>query len=163
MKIGIISDTHDNLDNVQKSVELFKAQKVSVVFHAGDYVDPEIVRSFSGIKLIGILGNNDLDRSGLSKAFEEIGGQMKGEICEIEEEGIKFVIYHGTNPKLKNSLIESGRYDVIICGHTHKIENRNVGRTLVLNPGTANGWIFGYKATVAIFDTQTRCPEFMNL
>ena len=62
MKIGIISDTHDNLDNVQKSVELFKSQKVSVVFHAGDYVDSEIVRSFSGIKLIGILGNNDLDR-----------------------------------------------------------------------------------------------------
>jgi predicted phosphodiesterase len=38
-----------------------------------------------------------------------------------------------------------------------------VGKTLVLNPGTANGWFFGYKATIAIFNTQTKCCEFINL
>jgi len=43
------------------------------------------------------------------------------------------------------------------------IQNKKVGKTLILNPGTANGWFFGYGATVAIFDTQTREPDFIHL
>jgi predicted phosphodiesterase len=39
----------------------------------------------------------------------------------------------------------------------------NVGRTIFLNPGTANGWFFGYKATIAIFDTQSKESEFISL
>jgi predicted phosphodiesterase len=48
-------------------------------------------------------------------------------------------------------------------GHTHRVQNKKVGKTLVLNPGTAYGWFFGYGATVAIFDTQTREPDFIHL
>jgi predicted phosphodiesterase len=32
-----------------------------------------------------------------------------------------------------------------------------------INPGTANGWFLGYKATAAIFDTTDRHIEFINL
>jgi predicted phosphodiesterase len=56
----------------------------------------------------------------------------------------------------KASLILCGKYDVVVCGHTHRVQNKKVGKTLILNPGTANGWFFGYGATVAIFDTQMR-------
>lgn len=45
----------------------------------------------------------------------------------------------------------------IWCGclwHAHRIQNKKVGKTLILNPGTANGWFIGYDATAAIFDTQ---------
>jgi predicted phosphodiesterase len=52
---------------------------------------------------------------------------------------------------------------VVICGHTHKTQNKKVGKTLVINPGTANGWFFGYKATAAVFDTKTRELEFLTL
>jgi predicted phosphodiesterase len=40
-------------------------------------------------------------------------------------------------------------------------ENRKT--TIVINPGTANGWFFGYKATAAIFDTITKECEFIDL
>jgi predicted phosphodiesterase len=39
----------------------------------------------------------------------------------------------------------------------------HVGKTILINPGTANGWFLGYKATAAIFDTATRKPEFIDL
>ena len=163
MKIGVISDTHDYMENIEKSVQLFNDRKVSFVMHAGDYVNPEAVRAFKGIKLIGVLGNNDLDKSGLSDAFNEIDGELKGELCELDKEDIRFAIYHGTKSEWKNSLIQSQKYDVVVYGHTHKVQNTKVGKTLVLNPGTAKGWFFGYNATMAIFDTQTKLIEFINI
>lgn len=72
MKIGLISDTHDNIENILKAVTAFKDENVDVVLHAGDYVFPKSVESFAGVKLIGVLGNNDTDASGLSESFDKI-------------------------------------------------------------------------------------------
>jgi putative phosphoesterase len=104
-----------------------------------------------------------LEIEGLTNAFDKIGGQLRGEICEMEQDDLMLAIYHGTNARRKELLIRSGKYDVVICGHTHKTQNKKVGRTLIINPGTANGWFFGYRATAAVFDTKTRELEFLNL
>jgi uncharacterized protein len=161
--VGIISDTHDNIKNIEKAVDMFNERKVGFVIHAGDYVCPKVVESFQGIKLIGVLGNNDIDISGLTSAFNNIGGELKGDFCEIEQDGTRFAIYHGTKSQQKRSLIQSGIYDVVVCGHTHKLENITVGQTMAVNPGTANGWFFGYKATAAIFNTRSKAVEFISL
>ena len=163
MKIGLISDTHDNIQNIRKAISLFNDKNVSFVIHAGDIVSPEAVEAFAGVKLIAVLGNNDHEISGLTNAVDKIGGQLKGEFCEMEQDNLIFAIYHGTNSRKKELLIRSGKYNVVVCGHTHKVQNKKVGRTLVINPGTANGWFFGYNATAAVFDTQNREPEFLNL
>jgi putative phosphoesterase len=163
MKIGLISDTHDNIQNIQNAILLFNDKQVSFVIHAGDIVSPEAVETFAGVKLIGVLGNNDLEIDGLTNAFDKIGGQLKGDFCEIEQDDLIFAVYHGTNSRKKESLIQSGKYDVLVCGHTHKVQKKKVGKTLVINPGTANGWFFGYSASAAVFDTQTREPEFLHL
>ena len=163
MKIGIISDTHDCMDKIKKAVKIFKDSKVTFVLHAGDYVSPEAVRSFQGVKLIGVLGNNDTDKSGLTLAFNEIGGELKGELYEFKEDGLKFAVYHGTSCQQKESLIHSRKYDVVICGHTHQLQKLNIGNTMVINPGTAKGWLFGYKATLAIFETESKLLEFINI
>jgi uncharacterized protein len=162
MKIGLISDTHDNMQNIRKAVSLFSNKNVNLVIHAGDIVSPEAVEAFQGVKLIAVLGNNDLEINGLTNAFDKIGGQLKGEFCEMEHDDLFFAIYHGTNSRKKELLIRSGRYNVVVCGHTHKVQYKKFGRTLVINPGTANGWFFGYNATAAIFETQSREPEFLN-
>ena len=163
MKIGLISDTHDNIQNIQSATSIFNYKNVGLVIHAGDIVSPEAVEAFNGFKLIGVLGNNDLEIDRLTNAFNKIGGQLRGEICEMEQDGLMLAIYHGTNASRKELLIQSRKYDVVICGHTHKTQNKKVGNTLIINPGTANGWFFGYKATAAVFDTKTRELEFLNL
>ena len=40
MKLGIISDTHDNVPMITKAVEFFNNANVDAVMHAGDYVSP---------------------------------------------------------------------------------------------------------------------------
>lgn len=36
MKIGLISDTHDNIQIIQNAISLFNDKHVSFVIHAGD-------------------------------------------------------------------------------------------------------------------------------
>jgi uncharacterized protein len=52
MKTGLISDTHDNIQNIQNAVSLFNDKCVSFVIHAGDIVSPRAVGAFTGVKLI---------------------------------------------------------------------------------------------------------------
>src|SRR4029453_9721457 len=92
MKIGLISDTHDNIENILKSVREFKSRRVDIVLHAGDFVSPVAIESFAGIKLVGVLGNNDTDIPGLTSAFNKINGELKGELFEAVYDGIKLVI-----------------------------------------------------------------------
>jgi putative phosphoesterase len=155
LKIGLISDTHDNIDNIKKSVKVFKDNKTSIVIHAGDYVSPDAIRVFQGTNLVGVFGNNDFDKCGIRDAFDDIGGEIRGDLYELEVEDMIFAVYHGTQQEPKNMLIQSGKYDIVVCGPTHRTQNTIFGNTVVVNPGTANGWFFGYWATIAIFDTLT--------
>ena len=163
VKIGLISDTHDNFKNIESAVKMFNDRNIGYVIHAGDITTPEAVEAFAGVKLIGVLGNNDMDKEALSSAFQKIGGHLRGELAEIEEDDLLIAVYHGTEFKKRDSLIQSGKYDVVIYGHTHKMDNKVVGKTIIINPGTANGWFFGYKATAAIFDTVSKECDFIQL
>ncbi|MBI4710841.1 MAG: metallophosphoesterase [Nitrospirae bacterium] len=161
MKIGIISDSHDHIENIRKCVLIFREKKVEFVLHLGDYVNPASVKAFQGIKLVGIFGNNDGDKFRLINMFNEINGEIKGDFHEFETDGLRFACYHGTEPQLRNSLIECGKYDVIAYGHTHECVNKKSRNTLVLNPGTSHG--FWNQATAMIFDTKTKMAEIVNL
>ena len=77
MNIGLISDTHDNIQNIQKAIISFNDKHVRIIIHAGDIVSPGTVEAFDGMRLIGVLGNNDLQIHELTAAFDKIGGQLK--------------------------------------------------------------------------------------
>lgn len=161
MKIGIISDSHDHLVNIEKSVKVFQDRNVEYVIHLGDFINPNSVMAFRGIKLIGIFGNNDGDKMRLLAAFQEINGEPKGDFHEFETGGLRFACYHGTEPQIKDALIACQKYDVFLFGHTHTYVNETIGKTLVLNPGTAHG--FREEATVIVFDTEKRHTELIVL
>ena len=171
-KIGIISDTHDDIVNVRKAIEIFRSYKIKYVIHAGDYVFPGIVKEFGNLKdakFIGVFGNNDGEKMGLSKNFKEIDGELKGEFGELSLDGLKVGIYHGTNNELTESISSNNIYDVFICGHTHKKRAETRGKTLILNPGTAHrdfpnidGKIES-EPNIIIFETDTNHYEFVRL
>ncbi len=161
MKIGIMSDTHDHLENIRKCVEVFNEKEVDYVLHLGDYVSPNAVIACQGIKLAGIFGNNDGDKFRLVTAFNRIHGNIKGDFYEFEEDSITFACYHGSEPQITDALIKCGKYDVVIYGHTHHCRNETSGSTLVLNPGTAHG--FEGKATIMVFNTDTKHTECIDL
>jgi uncharacterized protein len=53
-------------------------------------------------------------------------------------------------------------HDFVIHGSSHLQSQKKVGRTLVINPGEACGWIHG-KCTASILDTDTGEVENISL
>ncbi|KXK28155.1 MAG: putative phosphodiesterase [Candidatus Brocadia sinica] len=74
MKIGILADTHDNIAAIHKAVSFFNAQDIKYVIHAGDYVAPFSLKELMKLKakFIGVFGNNDGERRGLSDVCKNI-------------------------------------------------------------------------------------------
>ncbi|MCC5941444.1 MAG: metallophosphoesterase [Balneolaceae bacterium] len=161
MLIGICSDSHDHVAHIKKAVEIFKEKKVSMVIHAGDYCSPFTIPLFNGLNLHGIFGNNDGDTFLLMKKYAEINASIHGDFYSFEADSLKFAVYHGTYPEITRSLEASGRYDVVISGHTHEPSLDTIGDTISINPGSING--FENDAMIAIFNTETRSVQFIEL
>lgn len=151
MKIGIISDSHDHHVNILKAVEIFNEEKVKYVLHAGDIVSPIAAAAFSNVKdsqFISVFGNCDGDISALSQVIEGFGGQIHSQPYIGEIESKKIFMTH--TPVALDAVIDSGRYDLIIYGHTHKQDIRKVGVSLVINPGELTDWITGKSSLVIL-------------
>ncbi len=155
MLVGAISDTHDNLPQVEKAVKYFNEQKVGLVLHAGDYVAGFVIPKFKQLncKLIGVFGNNDGDHELLKKRFSETSNcTIHERFTHVEVEGYRIALLHGEETELLNAIVEGGIFDAVIHGHSHysRIEKR--GKTLAVNPGELCGYLTG-KSTLAILDT----------
>ena len=46
MKIGIISDTHNNIALTKKAIEIFGEKDVEFIIHAGDLTSPKMLELF---------------------------------------------------------------------------------------------------------------------
>ena len=68
MKIGIMSDSHDNMPAIVKAVGFFNDVGVSLVIHAGDLITPFVAKPLSELDmdLVAVFGNNDGERLGLA-------------------------------------------------------------------------------------------------
>ncbi len=161
MKIGIISDTHENMAKIAKAVALFNREKVGAVLHAGDIISPITAKEFIALQapLIVVFGNNDGDRLYLTKRFRGIG-KLHPKKFEGSLGGKKVLLIH--EPDMLDALAASGRYDLIVYGHTHQAEIRKEGATLIINPGEGGGWITG-KSTVALLDTKTMKAKLIGI
>ena len=160
MLIGILSDSHDNIPYLYKAVEIFNKRKVACVLHAGDFVSPFTSKPLSnlGCNFIGVFGNNDGDKLLLKDRFKDIG-EIYDDIYEDVIEGKKIILIH--KDTLVEKLAKSGKYDIIIYGHTHKA-NLKGNSPLIINPGECSGWITG-EPTVAILDTEKLKAKIIKL
>jgi putative phosphoesterase len=146
VKIGIISDSHDNLPKIEKAIKIFNKKKVGFVLHAGDFVAPFVIRKFKDLSCDwrGVFGNNDGEKKGLSLAS---GGKIQEAPFRIKLDNRNIVLVHD----IDIIIPETEEAEVVICGHTHKPEERRLNGKLIINPGECGGWLSG-KSTVAIVD-----------
>lgn len=161
MIIGIISDTHENVQSILKSKEVFLIHKVDFVIHLGDIISPGTIQYFSGLKVKFIAGNNDGDIEGLKKKISEIGCDFEGTHIEIESDGKQIVGVHGHHEDILEKLISSGHYDYVLHGHTHQIRNDKVNGVRVINPGAH---VYDTKIkTIAVLNTQSGEVKFIDV
>ena len=159
MLIGIMSDTHDNMPQIKKAVDFFNERNVEHVIHAGDFTSPFTFRILKDLKcnFTGIFGNNDGDKLLLHHMSE---GRIFNQPHTLELGGKKIVVIHEHH--VADALADSGHYDLVIYGHTHKPEVKKARATFVVNPGEAGSWLYG-KSTVAIMNLSDMTAEIIAL
>jgi len=154
MPIGVISDTHDNVAAVRAAVDLFESAGVDRIVHCGDVVAPPVLPEFEGFEVHGVLGNNDGELDGLEAGFRALGdgSRLHGRFAELEFDGARFAVRHGEDLDRVEELAANGRYDFVCYGHHHERECREVGGTVVLNPGAHFPTVPESERTVALVD-----------
>ena len=80
---------------------------------------------------------------------------------ELDLYGKKTAVIHGTTEDIVSALVKSGNYDIVIRGHTHKLEVKE-GKCMVINPGETCGYLSGAK-TVVLLDPEDLSYETIVL
>lgn len=141
MKIAIMSDSHDSVDNIKTAVKLAVKAEVSAIIHCGDFVAPFSLKLFGkpGIPVYGVFGNNDGDKVKMTEYSRTILQNVKlfNEFGEVELGGKKIAFTHYF--KIANILSKTNSYDLVCFGHSHTWYCKEENNTLLLNPGEIMG------------------------
>lgn len=221
MKIAILSDSHDNIPNIEKALKWINKEGIKTIIHCGDLCAPGVLNkvilpNYKGeIHLVnGNVGDPDkLEEmakefknvhvynwhysSSVRKMTKKTGIIMGcGEItipshseaqpknlsktrsfAKAQDDNVKIAFTH--SPSIAQELAETGKYDYVFYGHTHRpwIEEMRINADVIntadqrgnnisvnqqknqrksaflVNPGTLAGMF--YKATFAVLDTET--------
>ena len=167
MRLGIVSDIHDNLWNLRPVVP-FLNQNADVLLCCGDLCSPFVMdelRKFSGPVHV-IFGNNDADLFRITRKSDS-RLQVHGEFVELELDGKKIAANHFDY--IARPIARSGQYDLVCFGHNHRISLETFGGTIVVNPGPVMGAAFGpggweeVAPTFAVCDTATMQIQFYRV
>lgn len=159
MKIAIMSDSHDNWDNLKKAIVLAHEHGCEALLFAGDLIAPPgiaVLEAFHGpVKLVW--GNNEGEKVGIhALCAKSKNVELCGDVFEGEVGGAKVFMNH--YPRIAELAAQVGEFDLCIHGHTHQYRLEQVGQCWLLNPGEVQGYITG-QASFVVWDTEKKRGE----
>lgn len=146
MLIGLMSDTHNNRPGVRYALDIFSALGIETILHAGDLTSAQILEEFSDFPLFLCFGNGDDPLMIASKAASVSEKIVCDEMLDLSLAGKRIFMIHGDFRTEQEKRIESGEYDYVIHGHTHRYRDERVGSTRVINPGVLGGRYIGERS-----------------
>ncbi|MBN2500272.1 MAG: metallophosphoesterase [Anaerolineales bacterium] len=163
MLVGILSDIHDNLENLDKALAVFKERGIKQIVFCGDFCSPipaRVLGEYDG-KVHCVFGNGDGDRFAILRFAKNLDNNLvlHGEHAELDFAGVKVAVTH--YPFYAQALARTGDYRAVFSGHTHELHQEYIGDCLWLNPGEVLGW--KGKATCAVYDSQQNTAEIITL
>jgi len=159
MKIGILSDTHDQRERTARAVALLMSEGAQALIHCGDLTTPDVVHECGLLPSYYVFGNNDYDELDLRNAMEAVGGHCMGRGGEITLAGKRIAVTHGDSAREARRLLAASP-DYFLFGHTHVPHDDGEGAPRSINPGAlhrARIW------TVALLDLADDSLEFFEV
>ena len=143
-RLGVFSDTHGNVDYLEKALDFFENFEIGGVCHLGDdYEDagPVEKRHLELFRVPGIYSHLYVENLAPKK-------------LQVKFAGRNLTLVHSREDL---SEADHSRSDVILYGHTHKFEIRRVEKSLILNPGHLKAVSYkGREASFALLEIDER-------
>lgn len=165
MKICILSDSHDNFLYLRTAVANAKQQGAEAILHCGDVVAPSTLNKIQSYNLpIHVIhGNNSGDLYTLTRLSNTPNSVIHyyGQDADITLGGRRLFLVH--YPHYARGMAMTGDYDLVCCGHSHRVALESVKnilgtQTIICNPGTVGG-AGGRQATYIFGDLETMTFE----
>jgi putative phosphoesterase len=178
VKLGIVADLHCNHRGLLKALEIMG--DVEGLLCLGDSIweyrfSNEVVRLLKEREAVAILGNHEegffSEEGARARSADWIDRTLLSWLAalplraELPIGGKKLLLVHSTpweprggyvfpHSSLLDRFDESGA-DFVLYGHTHAPLLRRVGKTLVINPGSAGEPRNGWQLSCAVLDTES--------
>lgn len=158
MKIIVLSDTHSDIDNMEKIIKQYE-YTADYFIHLGDYARDvsQIRRVYPSLNIIGIKGNGDY--------FIDVPETIYRDFC-----GIKFMLTHGHrfNVQLGVDLLvhtaKQNDCEYALFGHLHVSLIREISGVTLISPGSISCPRDGYYSYCAItIDEKTKAVDVQIL
>ena len=155
MKIAILSDSHDQIANLQRALEQAQQAGAQTLLHCGDLCAPFMLARLGQhfqAPIHVVFGNNDGD----GRLLQTIASRhdhlhLHGIFAEIEVDGRRIAMIHYPEPA--RYIAQSGVFDLVCYGHNHQKHIEEVESSLLVNPGELLG--MNGAPTWALYDTET--------
>lgn len=166
MLIAIISDIHNNEVNLKKVLNYCELSKIEKIICCGDLASDETLyfmadnfNPSAGGEIFYTFGNMDNEQL---QEFKNVTNyknvKLFADFGEAEIDGKQIAFVHF--PEVARKLAETGKYNFVFYGHTHKpwtetIETRHkqyIFDCTLLNPGNVAGEY--YLPTFAVWNTE---------
>ncbi|MEM9984474.1 MAG: metallophosphoesterase family protein [Bacteroidota bacterium] len=160
MRIGVISDIHDHIPQLQAALSVLKEEAIDGLICCGDLCSPFVMellgKGFQG-NIHLVFGNNDGDTYRITRTAQQWPERINlhGEIALFSLGGKKIAINHFD--AIAKELAASGNFDLVCYGHNHR---RSITRfttrghsVTMLNPGSLMGYRFDEEEPVSIDPT----------
>jgi hypothetical protein len=152
MKLGILSDTHDQLERTRTAVAMLREAGAEGLIHCGDWTTPEMISVCAQLPLWFVFGNNDADEvPALEAAATQAGATCLGWSGFIELAGRRIGVAHG-HMRYDMRHITSQRPDYGFFGHSHIATDVRENGIRWINPGALHR---ADEYTVALLDLST--------
>lgn len=148
MRIGLISDTHGDLDSWERALKIFK--DIDLAIHTGDilssgpfnprsesYKPAELARAINAAPFPIVFARGNCDAEVDSVAIDY---PIQAPYAFILKDNLRIMATHG-HLHDDDELIELGkryRMNIVLSGHTHIVRILNIGGLYLVNPGSAS-------------------------
>ncbi|MDB4614797.1 metallophosphatase family protein [bacterium] len=157
-KVGIISDTHDQIARTGVAVGILQHHGAELIIHCGDLACPEILAICEPLPTWFVFGNHDADSASLLKQMApDFGATCLGWGGEFSVDEKRIAVVHGHLTSDLRPLLES-KPNYLLSGHSHRSDDWMHGEVRRINPGALHR---ASEFTVATLDTACGEVEFL--
>ena len=143
------------MDAMTAAAELLRDAGIEWLMHCGDVGGRQVLEAMAALEPMEsafIWGDRDRDRMGLLRVAQRLKLNCYGVMADFEVDGKRIVAVHGDDKKVVKRLLDEQQHDFLLLGHGPEPEDRVVGKTRVIHPGSLYG---GTKRTAAVVNTDT--------
>jgi predicted phosphodiesterase len=160
MRVGVVSNsTGAAAEALTAAAELLAGQGAELILHCGDVGGRRPLDALARYDAGFVWGDRDAaERMSLLRHAQYLNLPCYGVLASLELAGKRVAIVHGDDPALTRRLLDEQQHDYLLTGHAPHREDRRVGKTRVIHPGSLAA---RHEATVALLDLGSGHLEFL--